>query len=96
MSASIEREHGLGLQPLAQRVRVGQAAKLGQKFCLAPKLELCLDPFLERDKAQLLEALHLAAGELLVGQLAVGLPAPQSQRASEERGRQGGIPVPRR
>jgi hypothetical protein len=94
LSAAIERQHRLGLQPLAQGVAARQAAKLRQDLFVAPKLEVSLDPFLQRDQAQLLEALRLAAGELLVGQLAVRLPSPEAECALQQRGGQGRVSFP--
>ena len=85
---TVERQHQLRLQALAQRVGVREALELGQKVEISLELELRLEPLLERDQAQLLEALGLNARERLVGELAVRRSPPEAERTPKEGDRQ--------
>ena len=62
---------------------------------MAAKRQLRLDPLLERDQAQLLQPICLRLRELLVGEVAVGPPPPEPERASQQRGRQRRVPLSR-
>src|SRR5215210_6840728 len=79
-SAAVQREHRVRLQALAQRVLSGKHAQLGQDLFVTADRQLRVHPRLERDMAQLLEALGLRARELFVRELAVGFAAPQTER----------------
>src|SRR5262245_3904886 len=76
-------------------MRLGQAPQLREELALPAQLELCGQPLLECDEAQLLEALGLGVGEVLVGQLTVGLPPPERERAAETRRGKARIALPR-
>ncbi len=82
----VEREHRLCVQPLAQRVVGGEREDLTERLVVTAEGELRVDPLLERDQPQLLEALGFGLGELLVGELAVGTAAPEAQRLVDQRG----------
>ena len=67
---------------------VREALELGQEVEISVELELRLKPFLERNEAQLLEALGLDARERLVGELAVRRSPPEGKRTPKEGDRQ--------
>jgi hypothetical protein len=90
-AGAVEREHRLGLQALAQRVVVCEATQLWQELGVAAELELRREPLFGRNEPQLLQALRFAARELLVGEVAVCLAAPECKRAPENRRCEGGV-----
>ena len=83
--AAVEGEHRLCLETLPFRMGGGEAAQLRQQVVVAAERQLRLDPLLERDQAQLLQALCFRPRELLVGEVAVGLPrqSPSARRSNE-------------
>ena len=56
---------------------------------MVPERELGVDPLLDRDEPQLLEPLDLAAGELLVREVAERVAAPERERGLERLERLG-------
>ena len=62
-AATVEREHQMPPQTLAQGVLVDQRRQLGGHIIVAPEREIGADPLLEADQPKLLQAAGLGRGE---------------------------------
>ena len=87
-AGAVEGEHGEPLRPLAQWMLGGEREDVAELLGVAPERELRVDALLERDQTELFETLDLGMGELVVPQLPVGAPTPQSDRPLGERRRE--------
>ena len=65
-AAAIERKHQLAAQPVAERVGGDERFQLPDKLGVAAEQELGVEPILEGDDAQLVEARGFVPGELLL------------------------------
>ena len=90
-TAAVERDHRLSLQPLAVRVLARNPENLGEHLLMSPEVELRVDPLFHGHKTKLLQPLGLARRDLLVGQVPVRAPAPETEGPVGERGREGGV-----
>jgi hypothetical protein len=81
---SIEGEHVLGAEALAQRMLGGQHLELGNQRRVAPELEVGVDPQLERLETQLLESRDLAGGERVEREVRQRRTSPQGQRLAQD------------
>ena len=84
-AGSIERDHQLCPERLPQRVLAGQGFDLWDHRRGPAAGQLGLDETLLRDQAQLLETLCLGTCPVLVGELRVGVTAPQGERLPKDR-----------
>ena len=89
--AAVERDHRLSLQPLAVRVLARNPENLGEHLLMSPEVELRVDPLFHGHETKLLQPLGLARRHLLVGQVPVRAPAPETEGPVGERGREGGV-----
>jgi hypothetical protein len=80
---SIQRQHQLRPQPLEQRLARHERTELADEIGVAPERKIGVDPLLECRQAELFEALDLAAGEVVVGEIRQRWAAPQSQRQAQ-------------
>ena len=78
-SGSVEREHQLGPQPLAERVLGHEGLELGNDLARKASAEICFEPVLQHLQPHLLEALGLAP-EGVRGQAGQRRPAPERER----------------
>jgi hypothetical protein len=83
--AAVERDHQLPPGALAQRIRGDGGAQRGQQLVVAALRQPALGQLLLRGGAQLLEALALGAGAVVVRQLGQRRPADERQRLGEQR-----------
>ncbi len=79
-ACAIEREHLLGAQSLAERVRSHQRVELSDDLRVPTAGKIGLDRRLGRTGAQLLQPADLRAGERLVGDIGERVAAPQRER----------------
>jgi hypothetical protein len=79
-SGAIGREHALGVEALAVRVRSGQGFQLARQRVVASGVEIRLDSRLERREARVLEARRVRVSERLAGDVREGSPARERQR----------------
>jgi hypothetical protein len=77
---SVEREHSLRVQSLAQRVCRDQRIELADHLGVARGRKVFVDRPLDRPEPQLLEPLDLDGGERLIAQVREWLAAPQRER----------------
>jgi hypothetical protein len=63
---AVQREHPLGLQPLAQRVARDERLELAEHLAMAARRQVAVDRALDRGQVQLLEAADLAGREGLL------------------------------
>jgi hypothetical protein len=73
---AVERQHQLGPQPFAQRLARDERGQLSDEIGVAAEREVGLHSLLERGQAALLEALDLAAGEVVVCEIGQRRAAP--------------------
>ena len=76
----IEREHVVRAQPLAVWIRGHERVELRHERAVAPVVEICGDPRLERRQTALLQARRLRLGEGLVRDVRERRPAPERER----------------
>ena len=86
-TGAIERDHELGLERLAERVRTGERLDLGDHLRRPAARQLGLDQPLVGDEPQLFEPLGLRARPVLVGELGVRVAPPERQRLAQHRRR---------
>ena len=79
-AAAVQREHALGVQPLAQRVLGQQRVDLADELVMAPGGEVRVDRELRGGEPQLLEPADLRVGERLVGDVRERIAAEQRER----------------
>ena len=92
-AAPVQRQHELAVQPLPQRILVGQLLQLGGERVVPAKRQIRIDPRLQRGEPQFLQAGCLRPDERVVGQVGQHATAPQPQRLAQ---RPGGFGVPAR
>ena len=93
-TGAVEGDHQLGSERLAQLVLTGERLDLRDHLRRSAARQLGLDETLVSDDPQLLQPLRLGTGPLLVGELGVGLAAPQRQRLAQHRRRPGRVAAP--
>ena len=76
-AASIEGEHQLAAQPLAERMRDDERFQLRDDGAVPAECELGVEPLLERAQPEFVEAGDLGLGEVVVGEVGEGLAAPE-------------------
>ena len=79
----VEREHQLGAEPLAVGMLRGERLQLRHERELTAECELRVDSFLDRGKAQLLEALDLHPCEWLELEVGERAALPQRHRGAQ-------------
>src|SRR5918996_867874 len=95
-AGAVEREHQLGTQALAQRLLAHERRQLGDERRVPTEGEVRLDPILERDQAQLLEARDVSLRERLVAKVGERRTAPEVEGLAEPSRRGLGTPVRKR
>ena len=78
--AAVQREHALGVQPLAQRVLGDERVELADHLGVPAGVEVRVDRQLGRAQPQLVEPADLGGRERLVGDVGQRLAAPQRER----------------
>ena len=84
-AGSVEREHQLPAEGLAQRMLAHERLQLADDVAVAPQLQVGVDPLLERHEPELLEPSDLRLRELLERELGERGAAPEVERAPEQR-----------
>jgi len=84
---SIQGEHELPAEPLAQRVIPDQRFELGNDFGMAAERQVGVDAELEGRQTNLLESRDRRLRERLVGQIRQRRTAPERERFAQVRGR---------
>ena len=79
-AGAVQREHALGVQALAQRMRGDQRVELADHLGVAARREVGVDRALGRAQPQLLEPADLGGRERLVGDVGERVAAPQRER----------------
>src|SRR4051794_40857539 len=87
----VEREHQLGTQALAERMRTHEAVELGDELRVAAADEVGVDPLFERRHAQLRQSRDLGLRERLERDIRERRPAPQPERFREHSRRALGV-----
>ena len=82
-AGSVQREHQLSVEPLAQRMVSTDSLQLADQHPVTPEREFRLDSLLERRQPLLLQPHHLWSCELLVGEITERRPAPERERLGE-------------
>src|SRR5262249_56843039 len=77
---AVEREHQLPAEALTQRVPSHEPLELADELRVAAELEIGVDPLLEREYAQLLEARDLICRERFVREVRKRRAAPEAER----------------
>ena len=77
---SVEGDHELCEQSLAERIRVYQPLDLGDDVTAGSRRELCIDSILERVEAPLLEMRYLRTREGLEGEIGERRAPPERKR----------------
>jgi hypothetical protein len=75
-SGSIQRNHQLASQPLAEGMRPDQLLDFGNHFGISPECQIGLNALLERDYPELFKSSNRSLGERLVREVCEGRPAP--------------------
>src|SRR5215207_6629727 len=78
-AGSVQREHALRVEPLAQRMLVDQALELRQRFLVASGGEVAVDGELRRPEPQLVEPPDLGTREGLTADVGQRGAAPQRE-----------------
>src|ERR671922_1419612 len=76
---AVQGEHRKRLRAFAERLRSSEAENLRQHLSVSTQLQFGAEAGLQRDQTKFLESLRLGSRELLVGELAIGLSAPQRE-----------------
>ena len=76
----VEGEHQLAPETLAVRVLRDQRANLRDQTVVTAQCELGVDPFLDREQTQLVEAENGGLRERLVGEVGQGRAPPECER----------------
>jgi hypothetical protein len=80
---SIERQHQLRGQPLAERLGTGEQLELADQLAVSAERKVGLDPLLERLKTQFLQTRDLALRERLVAEIGERLAAEERERVPQ-------------
>ena len=91
---TVEREHQLGTEALAERVGGDELLQLSHDVRVPAEGKIGLDPALERGQAQLLEPRDRRLRERLVGEVGKRWPAPEREGLTQRLGCLGGFPGP--
>ena len=83
-ATAVEREHELRAQRLAQRVVGHERLQLADHVRLAAEREVGVDPRSHAHQAQVIEALGLADGELLVADVLQRRAPPEAERVGQQ------------
>jgi hypothetical protein len=83
-AASVERQHQLAAQPLAQRVLRKERLELRNEHAVSTECEIGVETLFERVEPQLLETSDLSGRERLVGEIREGRASKQAERPSQE------------
>ena len=84
-AGAIKRKHEQAAQPLPERMLVDQDLELGREPGVPAERELGLDSLLRHREPELLEALDVAAGEVLVLEVGQRATAPERLGLTERR-----------
>ena len=79
----VERSDELVPPPVAQRLLGQKALELGHEHGMTTQLQVCLDPVLERDETQLVQAARLVRDDPAVAHVREGGSAPELERGAE-------------
>ena len=82
-AGSVQRQHQLRAQALAERVLGDQRAQLADQVRVAPAGQVSREPLLDRLHPQLLQAGDLVLRELVETMIRQRLPSPQRQRFAQ-------------
>ena len=82
-AGSVQRQHQLRAQALAERVLGDQRAQLADQVRVAPACQVSREPLLDRLHPQLLQAGDLVLRELVETMIRQCLPSPQCQRFAQ-------------
>ena len=77
---AVEREHQLLARPLSERMLGDEGLELTDELAVPPGGEVCVDPLLEAAQVELVQSGDLALGEVRIGELGQGRPAPELER----------------
>ena len=77
---AVERQHQLLSRPLPQRMVGDEGLELTDELAVPPGGEVCVDPLLEAAQVELFQSGDLALGEVRIGELGQGRPAPELER----------------
>ena len=88
--ASIQRDHEMPPQPLAQRVLGHELGQLAALLCVRAEGEVRLDPILAGGQAELRQARDVRLREGLEREVGQRIPAPQRERPPQRGGRDVG------
>ena len=91
---TVQGHHELRSQPLTQRVLGDELAQCRDDQLVPAEHQPGVDLVFERRGAQLVEAVDLGHGELLVGDVLKGFTSPQRQRRAQLGERRGRVVVP--
>ena len=80
---TIQREHELPAEGLAERMVANERLERADDVAVPAELEIGLDPLLERDEPELLEAPDLRLCEVVEGELGECRAAPEGERLLE-------------
>ena len=94
-AGTVEREHELGPQALAQRVRGDQRLELADEVCVASACKVGVDPLLKHRQPQLVELPDLGLGERLVREVGERRAAPEGECGAQLVRRPHGLRSPR-
>ena len=87
----VQREHELRQQALAQGVLRDECLELRHELGVLPEREVGVDPSLDRQQVQVLQAHDRRLRERLEGEIRKGRPAPEPERLAQQPGGCGGI-----
>ncbi len=79
-TASVQREHELAAEPLAQRMSRHKVLELGNELRRSPRCQVSVDPIFDRCEPQFLEPRDLVPSEVLVGEVGESSSAPERER----------------
>ncbi len=80
---TVERQHLLAAQPLAQRVGRHEPLELGQELGVPAECQARLEPLLQAAQTKLLEPRQLGLGEVGVAEISERRAAPERERPVE-------------
>ena len=86
-AGSVEREHELGSEPLAERMLGHERLELADELGVAAQLEVGVDPCLQRREPCFLEPADLGLRKRRVGEVRQRRSSPERQRLAELRRR---------
>ena len=85
-SATVQRQHQLPPQPLAQRIAPDRCRELPDQLAVGTQRQIRLEPLLQRGKPQLLELGDRRLRERLIAEICQRCPSPHRQRGSQRAG----------